>query len=555
MAELITLQVNPADGESFEQRFDKESFVVGRSTSSDLALADPFLSRFHARLFRRKDEILVEDLGSRNGTFVNGRAIQGATVVRPGDVIKVSGSIISLHGGGSPSTTRPSTITDLGATIFRPAAELLREGDSETHPGKLEGEAALRRYAERLKLYNEIHEALGGSLSLQELLDLILERAFSILKPEQGVIFLRGGSNGDFYRAASRSLPGIRDELPLSRALIEEVCEKGMAALVLDAETDERFSAAQSIIMSGVRSLLATPLLDTDGTLGMIVLSSKAAIRQFEEEDLGFLVSMASIAALKIRNTALAEEAAERRRLEEQLALARRIQVALLPERLPDFPGYQLFGQNFPSLGVSGDYYIAVERAGGRECVLMIADVSGKGIGASLITTSLEALSITPIEDGLPSDEICSKLSDRLHRRSPPEKYATAMVAVLEADGGRVRYTSAGHNPALLLRPSSEVQSLGATGPPIGLVDAASFVAEEIELGPGDSLVLYTDGITEAENPDGAQYGLDRLIDVCQQHREVPLPELASIIERSLQEFAHGVPFGDDRTLLMARRC
>jgi serine phosphatase RsbU (regulator of sigma subunit) len=308
------------------------------------------------------------------------------------------------------------------------------------------------------------------------------------------------------------------------------------------------------MLLSGIRSLVAAPLLDPEGTLGLIVLESRAGVRQFSEEDLELLVSLASVAALHLRNLALAMEAAERRRLQEELALARRIQVALLPDRLPELPGWELYGGNIPSRGVSGDYYEVVTRREGSECVLMVADISGKGMAASLLTISLQALSIGPIEDGLPPDEICARLSRLLYRRTPLEKYATAFLGVLEPATGRLRYTNAGHNPPLVLRAAGTVEELGATGVPLGLIAQAPYSAGETVLGFGDLLVLYTDGIVEAADPDQNEYGQERLAEICRKGRAEPCAVLADNLARDLDAFARGVPFADDRTLVLARR-
>ena len=355
--------------------------------------------------------------------------------------------------------------------------------------------------------------------------------------------------------AASRSSgdenrPGASN-LAVSRSLVREVLEKGMAALVLDVLSDERFATAQSMLVSGVRSLVAAPLLTPEGTPGLIVLESRAGARQFGEEDLALLVSLASVAALHLRNLELALEAAERRRLEEELALARRIQRALLPDVLPEAPGWSLHGRNIPSRGVSGDYYEVVSRKDGQELVLMIADVSGKGMGASLLTVSLQALSEGPVEDGLPPDEICTRLSRQLFRRTPPEKYATAFLGVLDVETGLLRYTNAGHNPPLLVREDGTVEHLAATGPPLGLLSVARYSAAEAVLAPGDLLVLYTDGFVEAENPEAEEYGLERLQAVCL--RQTDDERLTEALDQDLETFVRGVPFADDRTLVLAR--
>jgi serine phosphatase RsbU (regulator of sigma subunit) len=546
----LKMQIEPAEGPAMERVFDVDSMVIGRASTSDLALPDPFLSRHHARLFRQGDSILVEDLGSRNGTQLNGAPVLEPTSVKPGDVLRVSGSVISFYDQNDSSSMR-EPISDFGATILRSASDLLREVTTIAKPEQVESEEDLRDYAQRLRLINEIHETLSTSISVQDLLQLILDRAFEHLRPEQGVIFLRQGA--DYERAATRTADGAAQEIPLSRALVEEVCDKGMAALVMDTATDQRFSAAQSIITSGLRSLIAAPLLDSEGSLGMVVLTSKAMVREFSQEDLELLVSLASIAALKIRVAALTEQAIERQKMERDLALARRIQESMLPRELPPFEGFELLAQNIPSRGVSGDYYQVITRRD-DECVLLVCDVSGKGMPAALLTTSLEALAAAPIEDGYATADICSMVSRRLHRRSPPEKYATAFVAVVRRSDAMLQFTNAGHNPALLVRADGTVEQLATCGMPLGLIAESAYEQREVPFRAGDTLVAYTDGITEAENPEDEEFGLERLIAISRDHRHASLQQISEAINRELEVFARGIPPADDRTVLLARR-
>ncbi|HYU35377.1 MAG TPA: SpoIIE family protein phosphatase [Thermoanaerobaculia bacterium] len=556
---IYRLHIAPAEGAPFDFFLERESVVVGRSIDADLVIEDPFLSRRHSRLFRVGGALLVEDLGSRNGTFVNEQPVLTAAPVRPGDVVRISATTLTVHLEDQKPQEQEAVAAveePLDATVFRRAAELLQEWENPTE-SRLHGEEALRRYAGRLKVLNDVHQALGRPLTLFDLLELILDRVFDHLQPDRAAIFLRG-PDGEVRVAASRSAgeetrPGSPADLPVSRSLTREVLDKGMAALVLDILADERFSTAQSMLLSGVRSLVAAPLLTPEGTPGLIILESQAGARQFSEEDLELLVSLASVAALHLRNLRLTLEAAERRRLEEELVLARRIQTALLPDHLPKTPGWSLHGMNVPSRGVSGDYYEVVTRRDGKELVLMIADVSGKGMGASLLTISLQALSEGPVEDGLPPDEICVRLSRQLFRRTPPEKYATAFLGVLEVDTGLLRYTNAGHNPALLVRADGTAEELAATGPPLGLFSVTPYSAAEKVLAPGDLLVLYTDGFVEAMDPEGEEYGLERLQAVCVRHAEDG-EALAAALDQDLEEFVRGVPCADDRTLVTARR-
>ena len=381
----------------------------------------------------------------------------------------------------------------------------------------------------------------------------MLDRAFAHLGPEEAVIYLKKGYGG-LQQAASRRLPGAKGEMFHSRSLEHEVVEKGQSALVLDALTDERFAAAESILSSGVRSLIAAPLLGPAGCEGMIVLSSRIHLRRFSEPDLELLTALASVAALRIRNLALAEEGARRRELEKEMAIARQIQLTLLPEHLPEIPGYAVFACNDASRAVSGDFYEFQKRDETDEEVIVIADVSGKGMAASLLAASFDALLMGPIEVGHTTDLICSRVSRRLYLKTPPERYVTAFICALDPHSGRLSYTNAGHNAGLLVRADGSVQRLEANGLPIGLFPAVDYQRAEVMLQPGDLVMLYTDGITEAANPKGDEFGLDRLQAVVCQYAREPLVALAVAIETAVEVFADGTPFGDDRTQVMLRR-
>ncbi|HEX2164385.1 MAG TPA: SpoIIE family protein phosphatase [Thermoanaerobaculia bacterium] len=563
---MIRLRVLPPEGAPWEHRPEGEALVVGRSLGCDLVLADAFLSRQHARLWRDGDGWWIEDLGSRNGARVNGEAVAAPRRLAPGDRVEMSASALEVLGEAGARASGVSVLpgaapgdeVDLGdATYFRSAAELLA---AERSAAPAPADAA--RTAERLRLVNEVHRDLGRSLGLDELLERLLDRLFDHLRPEGGAIYLRQ-PDGGFRAAARRTTAGRPAEAPISRSLVREVAEKGLAALVLDARTDARFAEAHSMLDLGVRSLVAAPLLDGEGdggaggggSLGMIVLDSRLGVRQFTEDDLELLVSLASAAALRIRNVALAEEAAERRRMASELALARRIQVALLPAELPALPGWTLHAGNVPSRFVSGDFYQVVPRAEGREVVLVVADVSGKGMAASLLTASLEALLAAPLEEGLPPEELAARVSRLLHRRTPPEKYATAFLGALDVETGALSYVSAGHNPALVVRAADgTVERLTVGGPPLGLLAEGRYTAGRIGLAAGDTLLVYTDGIVEAADSDDEEYGLERLEALAADRRNEPPAAIAETIEEDVQAFARGVPVADDRTVVIVRR-
>lgn len=544
------MHVLPAGGRPFDYPITASSVVIGRSSGCDLVLPDRFLSRDHARLFVAGDRLMLEDLGSHNGTFLNGALLEGPRVVSPGDRIRLSTTVIMV---GSPSPRRRADATEsgiAGATVVRDATDLLP--DLAQPPEESSDRGELLWYAQRLALLNEVHRALAGTPDLAHLLELILDRLFDHFRPDEAAIFLRR-EDDTFHMVAGRTTGHGRPELEY-RTLLREVAEEGRAVVVLDAQDDSRFADSASIRAAGVRSLLAAPLLDSEGSMGMIALAASAARRHFGEIDLEMLVSLASVATLRMRNVAMVESVAAHRRLEQEIALARSIQVALLPPELPPIAGYELHTGNIPSRQVSGDFYEVVERRDGREVVLLLADVSGKGVGAAMLTATIEALLAAPIEDGLPPEAICTRVDRMLHLRTAANKYTTMFLAVLEPATGRLTYVNAGHLPALVLRRSGELERLAARSPPVGLLPNAVFLAGDCALGPGDLLVSFSDGIAEAEDPDGHEYGVERIAAFCRERFDAPLAALAEGLEKELGTFVRGEPIPDDRTVMLLRR-
>jgi serine phosphatase RsbU (regulator of sigma subunit) len=529
---LVTVRL--PDGETFERLLERGPQVVGRSPRADLQIRDSLLSREHARLLQDGRGWQVEDLGSHNGTFLNGSRIGHPARLLPGDVLSLGGTQMAVGGAGPAPDGRGLT-----GTFFRPASQLLDR--------RLDGQEAkdadkLRAQVARMRVLLDVHQALSRPITLDQL-----------LKPAEAAIYMKRG-NGAAACAASRSREGGRRSPFFSTHLFGEVAEKAMAAYVPDVSSDARFADAQSIIGAGVRTMLAAPLLDVQGSLGMMVLVSGAGTRGFTEEDLELLVPLASAAALRIRNVALNEEAVERRRLADQMALAREIQQGLLPERLPELEGWVLHAVNRPSDVVSGDFYSAQLRGEPPELALMIADVAGKGVTASLLTASLEALCAGPLEAGLEPGEVFARVSAQLLRRTPPERYATALLVVLDPSTGRLRFASAGHLPALVVERGGGHRRLRARGFPLGLVPDSEYEQGEDLLAPGETLVLFTDGFTEACNQAEEELGEACLVEVCARSAESPLAEVVARIEEKVAAFTAGAPLSDDRTLVLLRR-
>ena len=338
--------------------------MVGRIATAGLVIADASVSRQHARLTFQNDAWWVEALSATNPTLLNDATIDRPHRLVPGDLLKMGTSAVRVLGAQEPPRPAPS-----------PAPAQVTASDD--------------RQSARLDVLNEVHRALATAISLPRLLELILERCFSVLAPEEGVVLLRTPA-GSLEPAATRQRVGPAGPIHVSRRLIDEVDGKGKPALVMDAAVDERLAGSESIIMSGIRSVVAAPLIDSDGALGLIVLSSRAGVRQFTQHDLDLLVSLASAAALRVRNVALAEEAAERRVLERELAIAHDMQMSMLPKPMPDQPEVSVAATLKPARSVGGDlydYWIAGDRLW-----FIVADVAGHGVGAALYMAVVKAL-------------------------------------------------------------------------------------------------------------------------------------------------------------------
>lgn len=546
----LRVKVTLHDGSAFMREIEGERQVIGRASRADITVQDPSMSREHAAFCQRDGSWYVEDLGSQNGTLVNGRSIEGAVPLEPGDRLTLGSTeiVIMFSDPLSGAAERDSE-----SNVFRSAAEVL---DGTTATGVRAAAAdhrELRRLAQRLSILNEVHQSLSGPMSIEQALTMILDLLFGHLEPEEGAIYLKE-PGGSLRCAASRSAMQAEVEPLYSRHLTEQVMGRGMAAMVVDAAIDERFSAAASIISRGVRSLVAAPLASPEGALGMIVLSSNLLTRKFSEADMELVTSVAAVAAMRVINGRLVNELLQRQRLEQELDLARKIQVTLLPAVTPRMEGWEVFGCNRPSRGVSGDFFKVVERGNGREGMVLVADVSGKGFAAALLTASLEALMTVPIDTGMAPAEICVVVSKLLHQRTTPERFTTAVVCSFDRESGTVTLASAGHNPVLLVRAAGDHRWIEATGIPLGLLGTARFDQVELQLGRGDVLVFYTDGITEARDVDNQEYGEERLLATVREARAGSAQHITEAIECDVEAFAEGVTFDDDRTIVILKK-
>ena len=541
----LELLIEPPGTAPTAHRCEADSLVVGRTDKADIPVSDPSVSRRHARLFRRDDRWFVEDLGARNGTLLNDERVTGTAALKPGDRIRVGDTVLrvaAIAAAGAPAAEPAPTTPPSGdeiLSVLRPASELLRLGDTDAKAGS------------RLRVLNEVHRALATPISRVDLLQIVLDRAFAILEPEQGAVFLTG-AGGELVRAAERRSPFSTDPLLISSRLAEEVTVKGAAALVLDARVDERFAGADSIVASGVRSIVAAPLQDAQGCLGMIALYSNIAARRFSEQDLELLVSLAWAAALRLRNLALAEEAAERRVVDRELALAREIQMGMLRRPSFDGEGVDVAARLVPARLVGGDFYEFQADAG--HLWFIVGDVAGKGMAAALMMVMAQTLFRAVATAGHQLDEVMVRLNRELSRDNERAMFVTALAGRLDLDTGRLELANAGHNLPYRLRRDGSAEPVAATNSvALGVVDEAAFPITEMALEPGDALLLYTDGVTDAVNPAGENFGIDGLERQMRAIAHLGAEAIVGKLFDAIEAFAGGAAQEDDITVAVLR--
>lgn len=546
---VLTIRV---PGEPVQRvRLERASTTLGRSSAADLPLADRTLSRTHARIDVTPDGPVVSDLESRNGTLVNGARISDPVLLATGDkvVLGETSLEVGLETGSRVVLEEVERETALENTLFRSSRDLVQLQRQAVLAPTM-GAEELSRLAGSLRILNEVSIALLRDLKTEELLDMVLGKLFAYLQPDRALVVL-WDPGGALRTERTRFAEGIDpSDIRLSRTIVRAVREERNGVLMIDTQTDQRLAASDSIRLQGVTSCLAAPLFVDDEVIGLVYLEARLGKRSFLEEDLRLVTSVANAAAIKIQGL---EQGEANRRMEREMELAWSVQQKLLPQGPPDLPHTALWGRTVPARFVAGDYYDYYERADGTTDVI-VADVSGKGTAASLLAASVQAAFQAWASEGFPPERICERLNDWLVKRIGPEKFVTFFAAHYDPETGEVLYTNAGHNPGLLIRSGGAVEMLDAHGTPLGILPGRRYGSDVLTLTPGDLIVLYTDGVTEATNAADEEFGLERLQQVVVPGRFLPLKDLGESVADELDKFVDGKPFGDDRTLVILRR-
>ena len=554
---MIELTLETPDTAPRDVVIDSPRTTIGRSPRADLTIDDRFASRLHAELRHDGNSYRITDLDSANGTQVNGVSIQGSRQIFHNDEILIGDTAFRIRTIGSvePSGTRPiDPVVDQAQSRKAPTVETVLDNFG------LAVAAAGARPVERgdlLPIISRVGIALLSPASLDEVLQEILELVFDLVPGDRAYVVLRRQGDGDpVVRAASyrdRRWASDLAEVPLTGAIQKQVLDHGQSISTSDVLGDERFEGSDSVHASGIQSVMAVPLSVAGPVFGLIQVDSVSTPIKFDDNDLGLLTAIASVAAIKVENTILLEQRMKAERLRQQVESARNIQLRLFPDRAPTIENYEMTGISLPCEEVGGDYFDFVRISEG-ELLIALGDVSGKGLDAALLMSSIHATIRAQVESGVSLVELTRRVNRYLCYSSPHNKFATLFCATLAADEHRFHYVNCGHNPPVLARVDQRTELLETTGMPVGILPDAELAHAEVALEPGDVVLIYSDGLNEAENSAGEQFGADRIADVVQRNRDLPTARIRDRIDEALLEFTGDQVPIDDLTLVLVKR-
>jgi sigma-B regulation protein RsbU (phosphoserine phosphatase) len=521
-----------------------EKLSVGRSSTAELSFPDDAgLSRQHFVIEPEGEDWTVQDLGSKNGTFVNNIPLKARLVLQPGDRItaghiavvfapesKGAGPEVVFERDDEPSSSTSSTVfTDL-------------EGANQTimldRPGA--------KTASAFHALLEAGEQLSENRPLADMFRLILDLAIKAVNAQRGVLLtLEGG------KLIPRAHKG--DGFRISTTVRDRVLNEKASILVRDAQLDDAFKSRLSIVEQKVHTMMAVPLEAKERIIGLIYVDSPFVLREFTKDDLNLLTVMASIAAIRLENARLAEIEQAERILKRDLEQAAQIQRGILPDKAPAIDGLDVAGFNKACRTVGGDYYGFFPYPDGR-IVLALGDVSGKGMPAALMVMGLQARLEVLTADPHDLAGLITRLNKITCANCPSNRFITFFVARIDPATGELAFANAGHNPPIVMRASGEVETLEGGGPVLGILPIAPYSEMRAQLGKGDVLVIYSDGVTEATNPAEEEFGEQELIEVVRKNRAQPAEAIVNAVTEAVSQFSTGAPQADDITLIVARR-
>jgi len=553
------LFVYPKKGEEVVFPLKNAKISVGRSADNDIPILDPFCSGHHAFIYPKDDFYVVRDNNSKNGTFLNGKKVQSEIELKKGDEVLIGSTRIIFDDRLSTNVEmlEASSPTTNINTIIQ-VEDVLKKSDIDTTLKATFAAVDMEKVKTEHKAFSvlsEVSKALILHKPLGELLDSIMDLICENLPMDRGILMLKEGNPPQFIpkvvRINNDNLKNKR--IQVSQSIINMAVNKNSSVLTSDAQADSRFKAQDSIIRFNIHSAMCVPLWNNKDIIGIIYSDRISLLDNFSDEDLKLLTLLSNLAAVKIENAKLIEQKIEKEKMEKELDLAAKIQEDFLPKQSPKLKNYEIAGSNVPCYQVGGDYYdfipIDDDRLG-----IVIADVSGKGVGASLLMASLRAALQSELYPEYKIQEMARKLNDFVHRSSSPNSFITFFFCELNKKNGELSYINAGHNPPLVLDKKGKVHRMESCGLCLGMFPEVDYEVKKVILNPGDTTVLFTDGITESRNKDNKEFEESRLIKLLQKHSKLSALKLLEKINEEVDKFTVGAEKMDDQTLVIIQR-
>jgi phosphoserine phosphatase RsbU/P len=510
--------------------------VIGRQTGTDIRLEGAKVSRRHARIYREGPDFLLEDLGSSNGTFLNGRKLLAPATLNGLDEIGIGSYLLRFECADSPPE-----VTIRARTAANTANAELYQGNA----------------AHKLQVILRLSSDLSRSLDISQLLNQVLDNLFVLFpQSERGlIIFLQDGR--PFVRAHKQR--SGQDEKPrFSVSIVQRVASEGVGIFAEDLQTDSRFAEAQSIVSLGVRSFICVPLQTKSGkALGVLQLERLGRGQQFSPDDLNLLTAIGLQVSVVLDNAQLHQELVARQRIENEVALGREIQLSYLPSDAPKLPyqNFDLHAELLPANEISGDFYDYFN-IGPDRLAIAVADVCGKGIPAALFMSMVRALLRHFAERGSDPGVLLRDLNNAVAQQNPKCQFVTLSFCIFDPRARSIEVASAGHPAPVVRRANGSVENVDVShGPLLGFMARAEpYPKTCCQLHAGDLVLLYTDGVTESPAPSGTMFGTDRL---CTALAQAPFPaqlkQWTESLRREIQDFTGNQPQEDDITLALLR--
>lgn len=558
MARLVLL----LDGEATPVELTGEETVIGRLPECAVQINSNMVSRKHARVTMRNDEFLIEDMGSGNKTFVNGKMAEVATPLKHGDRIKLGPILLRFEnptGSEQDAPPRvPASFSSSGATFNFEVDD--DDDDSTMMTGKATGFGNLEVKPEaKLKGVLEISKALAGTADIDSLLPKILDTLFKIFPhADRGCVLLKDDASSKMVPRAMKHRRSSDDEtVKLSRTILQKVLEEKTGILSSDAANDKQFSASESIANLNIRSMMCVPMLGVSGDpLGVINIDTQNAFNQFREDDLDLLMAVAGQAAMCYEQANLLITAMEKQKQDKEMNIAMGVQRSLLPTELPITGGWEFFASYDTAQAVGGDYYDAFFVENGEKVCLAFGDVAGKGVPASLVMSRIATVVTNVMTFVRDVKEAVHRINNQMCTRAVEGRFVTFVLCVIDLKSGEMTIGIAGHMPIMIRKTDGSIVEFGeeVVGVPIGVMEDYPYDVVTRTIEPGETCVIYTDGVSEAMNPTNDLYGIDRLRELMKASTGGAADALGKVILADVRKFANGRPQNDDITIMVFGR-